>query len=345
MLFFVSNRAGGLGGMDIWYSVKKSDGKWSNPVNPGASLNTTEDEFSPFIYFNGKTLYFSTNGRKSFGGFDIYSSEMQPDSSWSEPKNLGPEINTPADESGLIISSDGKKAYFSSVRDKSRGKDIFSIDLPDNIAPESVSYFAGVVRDKKSGLPVKAKVELINLSTRKDKVNIVTEKDGSFLICLPQGTSYGLNVSSDGYMFYSENFDFKGGYTSKKPYRKNVFLNPIDLGESLRMYNVFYDIDSWDLLPESGPELEKLYQFLTRHNDLKVEIAGHTDSSGSLEHNQKLSENRAESVRNYLITRGINPKQLTWKGYGETRPLVPNDNPEAMKLNRRTEVTIISFLR
>ncbi|HPT11309.1 MAG TPA: OmpA family protein [Bacteroidales bacterium] len=345
MLFFVSNRTGGLGGMDIWYSVKKSDGKWGSPINPGASLNTPEDEFSPFIYFNGKTLYFSTNGRKSFGGFDIYSSEMQPDSSWSEPKNLGPGINTPADESGLIISSDGKKAYFSSVRDKSRGKDIFSIDLPENIAPEPVSYFAGVVRDKKSGLPVKATVELINLSTRKDKVNIVTEKDGSFLICLPKGTSYGLNVSSDGYMFYSENFDFKGGYTSKQPYRKNVFLNPIDLGESLRMYNVFYDIDSWELLPESGPELEKLYQFLTRHNDLKVEIAGHTDSSGSLEHNQKLSENRAESVRNYLISRGINAKQLTWKGYGETRPLVPNDNPEAMKLNRRTEVTIISFMK
>jgi outer membrane protein OmpA-like peptidoglycan-associated protein len=345
MLFFVSNRPGGEGGMDIWYSVKKSDGKWGNPVNPGSSINTPEDEFSPFIYFNGRTLYFSTNGRKSFGGFDIYSSEMKDDTTWSEPKNLGPAINTPADESGLIISSDGKKAYFSSVRDKSRGKDIYSIELPDNIAPEAVSYFAGIVRDKKSGLPVKASIELTNLSARKDKVNIVTGKDGTFLVCLPQGNSYGLNVSSDGYMFYSENFDFKGGYTSQKPYRKSVFLNPIDLGESLRMYNVFYNLDSWELLPESGPELEKLFQFLSKHNDLKVEIAGHTDSTGSLEYNQKLSEHRAESVRNYLVTRGINPKQLTWKGYGETRPLVPNDSEEAMKLNRRTEVTVISFLR
>jgi outer membrane protein OmpA-like peptidoglycan-associated protein len=345
MLFFVSNRPGGLGGMDIWYSVKKNNGKWGNPVNPGASLNSPEDEFSPFIYFDGRTLYFSTNGRKSFGGFDIYCSEMKDDSTWSEPKNLGPGINTPADESGLVISSDGKKAYFSSVRDKSRGKDIYSIDLPDNIAPKPVSYFAGVVRDKRSGLPVRATVELINLNTRKDKVNITTAQDGTFIICLPQGNSYGLNVSSDGYLFYSENFDFKGGYTSKKPYRKSVFLNPIDLGESLRMYNVFYDIDSWVLLPESDPELEKLYQFLARHNDLKVEIAGHTDSTGSNEHNQKLSEHRAESVRDYLISRGINPKQLTCKGYGETRPLVPNDSEDNMKLNRRTEVTIISYMQ
>jgi hypothetical protein len=345
MLFFVSNRPGGLGGMDIWYSVKKSNGSWGSPVNPGKSLNTVDDEFSPFIYFDGRTLYFSTNGRKSFGGFDIYSSVMQPDSSWSEPKNLGPGINTPADETGLIISSDGKKAYFSSIRDKTKGKDIFSIDLPESIAPNPVSYFEGIVRDKTTGLPVKATIELSNLKVRRDIVKINTSKDGTFLICLPQGYSYGLNVSSDGYMFYSENFDFQGGYTSKEPYHKSIFLNPVRVGETLRMYNIFYNIDSWDLLSESTPELEKLYEFLVVHNDMKVEISGHTDSTGSIEHNQTLSEHRAEAVKGYLVSRGINGNRLSCRGYGETRPIASNDTEESRKLNRRTEVTVVSFMR
>jgi Tol biopolymer transport system component len=345
MLFFVSNRPGGLGGMDIWYSVKKSNGAWNNPVNPGASLNTTEDEFSPFIYFDGRTLYFSTNGRKSFGGFDIYSSVMQPDTTWSEPKNLGPLINTPADETGLIISSDGKKAYFSSIRDKSRGKDIYSLVLPGEIAPKPVSYFEGVVRDKKTGLPVKALIDLFNITLRKEIVHMTTDKDGSFLVCLPEGNSYGLNVSADGYMFYSENFDFEGGYTSKEPYYKSVFLNPVQVGEITRMYNIFYNLDSWELLSSSAPELEKLLNFLVKNGGLKVEISGHTDSSGSLEHNQVLSERRAESVKNYLISRGIDSTRLSWRGYGETKPIMPNDDDESRRLNRRTEIKVISFLK
>jgi len=345
LLFFVSNRPGGMGGMDIWYSVKKRSGLWGNPINPGAALNTADDEYSPFIYFDGRTLFFSTNGRKSFGGFDIYYSVMQPDSSWSEPKNLGPGINTPADESGLIVSSDGRTAYFSSIRDKAKGKDIYSIKLPAEVAPKPVSYLEGIVRDKSTGLPVKSTVELTNLNLRKDVMHVTTDKDGRFLVCLPGGSSYGLNISSDGYMFYSENFDFKGGYSSASPFHKNIFLNPVRVGESLRMYNIFYNIDSWELLPESTPELELLYKFLSVHNDLKVEISGHTDATGTIEHNQVLSERRAESVRNYLIARGINPKQLSCRGYGATRPVASNDTEDSRKLNRRTEVTIVSYLK
>jgi hypothetical protein len=248
MLFFVSNRPGGIGGMDLWYSIRKTNGTWSSPVNPGESLNSKGDEFSPFIYFDGRTLYFSSNGRKSFGGFDIFSSVLQPDSSWSEPENLGPSINTPSDETGLIISATGRKAYFSSTIDKSRGKDIYSIEIPAEIAPPPVSYLRGTVRDKVTGRPVKASIDLSNLTLNKTAVQMNTDKYGSFLICLPQGCSYGLDVSADGYMFYSDNFDFEGGYSSSEPYLKSIFLNPVRVGETLRMYNVFYNVDSWELL-------------------------------------------------------------------------------------------------
>lgn len=148
MLFFVSNRPGGMGGMDIWYSVRGSDGKWGRPVNPGKTINSAGDEFSPFIYFNSKTLYFSSNGRESFGGHDIYVTNLNRDSTWTEPRNLGPAVNTPADETGLVIESSGKRAYFSSIREKGKGKDIYYIDLPQSIQPEPVSYYKGTVIDK-----------------------------------------------------------------------------------------------------------------------------------------------------------------------------------------------------
>ena len=151
MLFFVSNRPGGFGGMDIWYSILGSDGKWGKPVNPGKTINTAGDEFSPFIYFNSRTLYFSSNGRESFGGHDIYMTKLNADSSWTNPENLGPAVNTPADETGLIIESSGKRAFFSSVREKGKGKDIYYINLPESVQPEPVSYLKGSVTDKENG--------------------------------------------------------------------------------------------------------------------------------------------------------------------------------------------------
>lgn len=342
MLFFVSNRPGGQGGMDIWYSVRSSDGKWGNPVNPGKVINTTGDEFSPFIYFNSRTLYFSSNGRETFGGHDIYLTTLNRDSTWSTPDNLGPAINTPADETGLVIESSGKRAYFSSVRDKSKGKDIFYTDLPESVQPEPVSYFRGTVIDKASGAPISARYELTDLSSRTSIISSLTDSKGGFFVCLPQGYSYGLNVTADGYMIFSENFDFVEGYTSAEPYRKTIALNKVRKGEFMRMYNVFYDTDSWELLEASMPELEKLYDFLRINSTVVIEIGGHTDSDGSEEHNQVLSEKRAASVRNYLIKRGVSPDRTFSHGYGETSPMADNLTPAGKRLNRRTEITILS---
>lgn len=342
MLFFVSNRPGGMGGMDIWYSVRSMDGNWRTPVNPGKTINSAGDEFSPFIYFNGRTLYFSSNGRESFGGFDIYSTTMNPDSTWTTPVNMGPAVNTPADETGLIIESSGRKAYFSSVRASSKGKDIFYINLPDEIQPEPVSYFRGKVIDKADGKPLLARFELTDLTNNTMVVAALTDKAGAFFVCLPSGVSYGLNVTADGYMIYSENFDFETGYTSAEPYRKTVGLNRVREGEHMRMYNVFYDTDSWELLEESKPELENLLEFLVVNNTVVIEIGGHTDSDGSDEYNQLLSERRAMSVREFLIKRGIGADRIFSHGYGETSPIADNITPAGKKLNRRTEITILS---
>ncbi len=342
MLFFVSNRPGGMGGMDIWYSVRGNDGRWGRPVNPGKAINTAGDEFSPFIYFNGKTLYFSSNGRESFGGHDIYVTTMNRDSTWTTPENLGPPVNTPADETGLVIESSGRRAYFSSVRDKERGKDIFYLDLPQRIQPEPVLYFRGNVIDKQSGQPITARYELTDLTYRTDVISSVTDGRGGFFVCLPQGSSYGLNVTAEGYMIFSENFDFAEGYTSAEPLTKTIALNKVRKGEFMRMYNVFYDTDSWELLEASIPELEHLLQFLVVNNTVVIEIGGHTDSDGSDQHNQRLSERRAESVRAYLVKRGIDSKRIFSHGYGETSPVADNLTPAGKRLNRRTEITILS---
>lgn len=342
MLFFVSNRPGGMGGMDIWYSTRSSDGKWRKPVNPGKMINTPGDEFSPFIYFNGRTLYFSSNGRESFGGHDIYVTTLQRDSTWTTPENLGPPVNTPADETGLVIESSGRRAYFSSVRNKDSGKDIYYLDLPEEIQPEPVSYFKGNVIDKASGQPITARYELTDLTRRAEVINSVTDGRGEFFVCLPQGSSYGLNVTAPGYMIFSENFDFVEGYTSSEPYLKTIALNRVREGEFMRMYNVFYDTDSWELLESSLPELEQLLEFLNVNPTVVIEIGGHTDSDGSEEHNQRLSERRANSVREFLIKRGIAGERIFSHGYGETTPVADNITPAGRRLNRRTEITILS---
>jgi outer membrane protein OmpA-like peptidoglycan-associated protein len=342
MLFFVSNRPGGQGGMDIWYSILGSDGRWGKPVNPGKAINTAGDEFSPFIYFNGRTLYFSSNGRESFGGHDIYVTGMNPDSTWTTPENLGPPVNTPSDETGLVIESSGKRAYFSSIRDRNKGKDIFWLDLPESVQPEQVLYFKGNVIDKASGQPLAAKYELTDLTRGVDVITSSTDSRGEFFVCLPQGSSYGLNVTASGYMIYSENFDFAEGYTSAEPYRKTIALNRVRKGEIMRMYNVFYDTDSWELLESSMPELNQLLEFLEVNHTVVVEIGGHTDSDGSDEHNQGLSEKRAESVKQFLVKRGIDSSRIFSHGYGETTPVADNITAAGKRLNRRTEITILS---
>jgi len=343
MLFFSSNRPGGIGGKDLYYSVYKSNGKWSLPKNMGNTVNTPWDEMSPFIHFDGKTLYFSSDGRPGMGGLDIYFSRMLEDSTWTEPKNLGYPINTFNDEMGLIIESGGQKAYFSSKRDEVGGKNIYSFKLYEAVQPDPVAYLKGKVSDKITGQLLIAEYELVNLSNAKPVFNSQTDGNGNFLVCLPAGNNYGLSISKDGYLFYSENFMLEGQHSAMEPFLKNIMLSPLRVGEKMLLANVFFEVDSWQLKKESVAELNRLSDLLMDNKELKVEIGGYTDATGSDEHNLSLSEKRALSVVDFLVEIGIGNDRLKYKGYGNASPVGDNITPEGRKLNRRTEVLIIEY--
>lgn len=340
-LFFSSNRPGGSGGKDIWMSRLNENSSWSAPENLGPVINTEGDEMSPFIHFDGKTLYFSSDGRTGMGGFDIYRTTLKADSTWTEPRNLGYPINTYNDETGLIIGTDGRKAYFSSVRDKKNGKDIFHFDLYESARPDPVSYIKGKVYDKETGQMIKADYELINLSSGNVALKNSTDGSGNFLVCLPSGHNYGINVSKPGYLFFSESFMFEGQHPISEPYIKQINLSPIKVGEKMQLSNVFYEFNSWELRKESIVELNNLVNLLITNKDVVIEIGGYTDSTGSDDYNITLSEKRALSVVDYLVSQGISSSRLKFKGYGNSDPIGDNITSEGRRLNRRTEAKII----
>lgn len=342
MLFFSSSRPGGIGGKDLWVSFMTPKGTWANPVNLGKVVNTPGDEMSPFIHFDGRTLYFASDGRPGMGGLDIFMTKMKDDTTWTEPQNLGYPVNTSSDDMGLVIDASGQKAYFSSKRDNQNGKDIFSFNLDESMRPNPVSYLKGKVTDKETGQLLKANYELINLTTGKATIKSSTDDQGNFLVCLPSGFNYGINVSKTGYLFYSENFMFEGQHTVMEPLIKKISLSPAKVGERMLLSNVFYEVDSWKLKKESVQELDNLADLLNDNKDITVEIGGYTDSTGTAEYNLVLSEKRALSVVNYLIAKGISSERLKFKGYGNTSPIGDNVTIEGRKLNRRTEVKVVA---
>ena len=342
-LFFVSSKPGGFGASDIWISKSQSDGKWGEPVNAGDKINTAGDETTPFIHFDGKTLYFASNGRPNLGGFDLYYSRLGADGSWGVPVNLGYPVNTHKDEMGLVIESNSYIAYYSSTRNEGNQKDLYWFELHESARPAMASYLKGRVFDFETRRSLQATYDLVNLSTGEQVISSSANRDGQFLISLPSGNNYGLNVSAEGFLFYSENFPFEEGYTEFKPLVKDIYLHKIGVGQKLVLYNVLFKFNTPDFLTESLPELEKVLQILASNKGLKVEIGGHTDDSGTDEYNLQLSESRAKTVVNYLVNNGVERSRLIFKGYGESLPVQDNSTPEGRRLNRRTEVKILEI--
>ncbi|MFH0841813.1 MAG: OmpA family protein [Bacteroidota bacterium] len=345
LLIFSSNRQGGSGGKDLWYSLMQETGTWSVPLNLGPKINTNGEEMSPFIHFDGKSLYFASDGHPGMGDFDIYMTTMNDDSTWSEPRNLGYPINTYNDDMGLVIETSGQKAWFSSKRGSGSGKDIYYFSLDESLRPTPVSYLKGKVSDRETGRFLKADYELINLSDNIISAKSTTDESGNFLVCLPSGKNYGINISKPGYLFHSENFMFEGEHTAIEPFIKRISLSPAKLGEKMTLSNVFYEIDSWELKKESVSELNNMAELLSENMDLIVEIGGYTDSTGTDQHNMVLSEKRAISVVNYLITKGISQDRLKYRGYGNTSPVGDNVTVEGRRLNRRTEARVVGLIK
>jgi outer membrane protein OmpA-like peptidoglycan-associated protein len=270
---------------------------------------------------------------------------MKSDTTWTEPQNLGYPINNASDDMGLVIEANGQKAYFSSKRDTHNGKDIFYFNLDESVRPDAVSYLKGTVTDRETDRPLVAEYELINLSTNMVTIKNSTDEKGNFLVCLPSGFNYGINVSRPGYLFYSENFMLESEHTVTEPFIKRIYLNPVKVGERMLLSNVFYEIDSWELKKESVAELDNLVELLNLNRDYIVEIGGYTDSTGTDLHNLVLSEKRALSVVNYLVSNKISPERLRYKGYGNTSPIGDNVTVEGRRRNRRTEVKIVDRIK
>jgi outer membrane protein OmpA-like peptidoglycan-associated protein len=341
-LFFTSNRKGGYGGYDIWKSTLTDKG-WSEPENLGPNINTAMDEQSPFIHPDDSTLYFCSNGWPGLGGMDLFMSRLGKDGKWQKPTNLGYPINSNGDENGLSLTANGTYAFFASNKLNSAGGfDIYTFEMPPELRPHQVTYVKGIVEDAVTKQPLEAAVEIIDL----EKNNPVYQdyssaEQGDFLATITTGKDYGLNISKDGYLFYSANFSLIG-HENKNPFNLLALLQPIEVGSKVILNNIFFDTNKFLIKDESKPELQKLVDFLTLNKGVHIEISGHTDNVGSDQSNQVLSENRAKSVYQYLIANGIDASRLSFKGYGETQPIATNDTDEGRSKNRRTEFKIIS---
>jgi flagellar motor protein MotB len=342
-IYFVSSRPGGKGKQDIWKTTVDENGRFQTPVNLGDVINTEGDEMSPFIHPDNRTLYFASDGHPGMGGTDIYVSRLDENGNWSKPVNLGYPVNTINDESSLFVSASGKTAYFATDRfENGKGKlDIWMFELYKDVRPSPVSYVKGYVTDKESNKPLEASFEVLDLKSGKLMASAMSDKtDGSFLVCLPSGYEYALNVSKDGYLFYSDFFSCKDSIAAS--FSLQVELSPVKKGEKMVLRNVFYETGKFDLKPESNAELKKVVAFLKSNQNISIEISGHTDNAGDEKSNMILSEKRARSVFDFLTQNGIDPSRLTVKGYGETKPIADNNTEQGRAQNRRTEIFIIS---
>jgi len=341
-LYFASNRPGGYGGSDIYVCHRTPSGKWSAPENMGPTINTVEDEGSPFIHPDNQTFYFTSGGHQGYGGIDLFVSRKKTDGSWSNPENLGYPINTIEDEGSLVVTSDGKTAYFASSRADSHGQvDLYTFELREDVRPLRTLWVSGKVFDAKTNKGLPSTVELTDLSTKMLVSQLQTDETGNYLTTLPVGHDYAFNVGRKGYLFYSENFQL----SQKEPdstYNINIPLQPLEANATIVLKNIFFDVNKFDLKPQSTVELDKIVQLLKDNPTLVIQINGHTDNVGKATDNQLLSENRAKAVVAYLGSKGITATRLSSKGWGDTKPIADNKTEAGRAQNRRTEMKVVS---
>ncbi|MFA5574107.1 MAG: OmpA family protein [Brumimicrobium sp.] len=336
---------------DIFMSEKQADGTWGKAIRLPDNINTSHRETSVQIHPDGQTLYFTSDGHPGLGGTDIFMSRKDPLGNWGNPINLGYPINTENNENSLLVGPNGEIAFFASDRKGGFGDlDIYHFRMPEELRPIKTTYFEGIVFDAITKKPLRGNFELIDIQTGEQVVRSTADAvTGEFLLALPTGKEYVLNVSHNGYTFFSQNFNMKKG--NNEAVQMDVPMIPITSDNPVLLANVFFDLDKSSLRKESYVELNKLVDFLRNNPQIKIEIGGHTDSRGNESHNQTLSENRAKSVFDYLVENGINASRLSYKGYGSTKPIQTEETIGAMtseeakekahQENRRTEYRIV----
>lgn len=365
-IFFSSDRPGGYGGFDIWMSELNADSTWGEPVNLGPNVNTPDNEDAPFIHPDDNILYFSSTGHMGMGGYDIYMSK-ELNREWIRPRNLGYPINTVEDDIYFVVDADNKYGYYATARENGLGGyDIYKIFLDEKtnkVATEDKDevgllastdqsvvdpddphvQFSGKVRDADSLKPLGAKIVLSDLNKQIVMAVAYTNPEtGEFSVAIPDNKDLGLTVEKEGYLFSSQTLD-RETLQSVDKLTRDFTLSKAKVGNKVALRNIFFDSGKADIKEESMAELDRIYELLKSVPQLKVQINGHTDNVGEAKANKALSKSRAKSVVDYLISYGIDPSRLSYKGFGEKYPIASNDQEkEGRALNRRTEIEIIA---
>ncbi|MCE2994710.1 MAG: OmpA family protein [Cyclobacteriaceae bacterium] len=342
-----------FGDRDIYVSFAKNDSLWSEPLNLGKNVNTAAEDASPFLAADDKTLYFSSRGFSGFGGSDIYRSVRLDDTwtNWSEPENLGPEVNSKFDDLFFNIPSSSEYAYFSKgVADNNA--DIFRLKLPVFMMPDPVVVVKGKLIDAKTGKPLGSKVVYEDLATGKEVgVTQSNPETGEYEISLPVGKQYGVRAEAKDHISSSQNLDLrkitygpvKQDMQLKPEEMKPIEVTPIAENAVIPLNNIFFEFDKSVLTSESYPELNRIVTLMNERKTMTVEIAGHTDQVGAEDYNLKLSERRAKAVSQYLIDKGVSKDRISSAFFGESKPVDTSNTKAGHAKNRRVEFKIIKM--
>ncbi len=327
---------------DIYVCLKRSNGLWSQPIHTGRVINSPGEEYSPFLSADGRTLYFASNGKPGFGDVDIFMSRRLTDDwkQWTEPVNLGLGINTVGFDAYYTLPASGEYGYMVSDINTIGHDDIVRFRIPKEVKPDPVVLVTGRVINAKTEKPLTAIIRFDDLVTRKEVGEArANPRTGEYSIVLPAGKNYGFHAAAPGYLSVNENLELVNLHEYGET-KKDLFLVPIEIGESINLRNVFFVQSKATLKPESYPELDRLVKILKENPDIEIEIGGHTDNQGLPSANLELSQKRVEAVRQYLVSKGVAAKRMIGKGYGGSKPIAPSDTEENRQLNRRVEFKI-----
>ena len=360
-----------MGGTDIFVSRKNEKAKWGKPENAGPVINTPYDEEAVFLHPNGKTLFFSSKGHNSIGGFDIFMTTMMDDGGWSIPQNIGFPINSAGDDLFYSTYNDSTSAFFSSMREDSYGfMDIYEItyipelvyvdtipeaeeildvelevlafegEVPDEIDHSIV--LKGIVSDREDSIPLMARLEIIDLDINDIIATSISDKEsGNYSIRLEEKKNYGVEITSQGYMLFLDIVSIPSDYEESE-LNRNFSLQKVKVGEKVILKNIFFELNKAMLTSASYEELGRVLKLLESNPTVRIEVSGHTDNVGSYEVNQRLSEARAKAVVDYLIGNGIDSARLEYAGYAFSQPVATNDTDDGRAQNRRVEFEILS---
>ncbi len=345
VLLMTVERDDSYGKKDIYASFYQDNLSYSVPLNLGPIVNTDETEMSPFLASDGVTLYYSSDGLPGYGSNDIYVTRRLDDTwtNWSTPQNIGKPVNTKGWDAYYTIPASGEYAYFVSYENSLGEADIFRIKLPEKAKPRPVVLISGRVLNAKTNQPAESSIHYEFLPEGIEAGAARTDPaSGEYKIVLAYGRNYGFSANATGYIPVSDNMDLTD-IAEYKEINRDLYLVPIEVGEVVRLNNIFFDFGKSSLRAESYPELNRVVKLLNENQNMQIEIAGHTDNVGADDVNLKLSADRAKAVKGYIVSKGISDTRIVSKGYGKTKPLAGNETEEGKQLNRRVEFTILNI--